>query len=48
MMLLRRLQQVHDRGSLGSSIGRGGYMKGCNPGGGNRPCFVIIVLGPVS
>jgi hypothetical protein len=33
---------------LGSSGGRGGYMKGFNPGGGNRPYFVIIVLGLVS
>jgi hypothetical protein len=47
-MLLRRLWQIHDRGSLSSSSGRGGYMKGCAPGGGNRPCFVIIILGPVS
>jgi hypothetical protein len=47
-MLLRRLWQIHDRGSLSSSGGHGSYMKGCAPGGGNQPCFVIIILRPVS
>jgi hypothetical protein len=47
-MLLRRRRKVYNRGSLSSSGGRRSYMKGCKPGVGNRPSFVIIILGPVS
>jgi hypothetical protein len=47
-MLFRRLWKVHDRGSLSSGGGRGSYMKGCNPGGGNQPGFITVILGPVS
>jgi hypothetical protein len=43
-----RLWQIHDRGSLSSSGGSGGYMESYAPKGGSRSCVATVIFGPIS